>query len=181
MRWHLRWTLWTCLLAAVCRGSGSAPPDGERLLLFVIEKYWDNSTALGEGGYCSSGGFNHAQALLTSYLAIGSAVASKRRAVVLRPAFIFTRVNGRIPESVRWADMFRWDVDTDEFQSPKDVWSAWAHNSSRFHVFDIFEDPTTLIHRIQMSQAEVALIHMCVCRYMLMGGWWVVGCRRAVF
>jgi hypothetical protein len=155
----IRGLMWLFVACSSCwRGDAG---EG-RAVLFAIEKYWHSGAAYGSGGFCSSGGMNHAQQLLSSYMAVASIVRHKRRTVMVRPAYIFAQSHGEIPESCTWADLFPWDVDSDEFKSPDDVWRALSKNPRRFDVLDVYLDPMTLLNRLRSSTAEIALIHTCV-------------------
>ena len=138
---------------------GGTPNKSRKIVTFAIEKTWNNTMPYGSGGYCSSGGMNHAKYLLSSFLAIAS-VLPNREPVILRPSVTFSRNHGEIPDSVRWSDMFDWSVDSDEFRRPEDVWKARQTNPSRFEVLSVFMNPGKLITAMRESAAEVLVMHM---------------------
>ena len=125
----------------------------KKIVMFVIEK------TSGSREFCGSGGMNHAKHLLSSFLGIAS-VLDKREPVIVRPAYIFAKSHGEIPESVKWADMFDWSVDSEEFKSPDDIWNTLKAQPDRFEVLDIYKNPHKLVKRMQTSQAEIVLLHM---------------------
>lgn len=137
-------------------------PRPKKIISFVIERTWQQGNRYGDGGFCASGGMNHAQKLLSAFQTISQVVNSSRRTVVLRPSYIFTSNHGEIPPTVKWKDMFRWQVDDDEFKSPNDVWRLLKDQPERFDVFDIHKEPDKILSKIQASNAEVVLLHMFV-------------------
>ena len=58
------------VLALTTLDNVSATNKKQRLLSFVIEQDWNENMAFGSGGKCTSGGYNHAQILLASFLRI---------------------------------------------------------------------------------------------------------------
>lgn len=162
-------TMKACLCAIVCmhvmwaQGSRSLPPTLNRHVTFVIEGDWSAGMDLGSADYCSSGGLNHAKHLLSAFWSVSFALMPNRQPLMLRPRYIFAQGHGAIPENVKWQDLFDWEpynVDSDEFKSPDDLWSAIKSNPGRFEVFDIFQNHGTLIDRVRRSEAEIAVIHM---------------------
>eukprot|EP00750_Incisomonas_marina_P002927 INCI12775.2.p1 GENE.INCI12775.2~~INCI12775.2.p1 ORF type:complete len:362 (-),score=54.38 INCI12775.2:1577-2662(-) len=128
-----------------------------KVVLFVLQRKWEEPNVYDKAPHCHSGGWNHASHLLKSFGTIGRYLPD-RRPVVLSPLQVFEPVHGKIPRKRRWDDWFVWHVDSDEFRATDDVWSAYKREPERFDVVDIHGDPLEILHRLEASKREVLVL-----------------------
>jgi len=174
MLYHLFSFVLALLVFVKCQHNTEATvANDSAIITFVIERgEWNRSLPYGATGDGHSMGLLQTKRTLTAFLSVASIFEPSRRPVLLRPGAISAPQQGKIPITLKWEQLYDWDVDSDEFASADDVWRARRTDPERFEVFDVFEDSETIIRKIQGTTAEVVVLHM----YVLVHGSGAVSC-----